>query len=76
MSDFDTPASLMASATGFMVRLIRSPTRLSSFARVSLMTRCSGVPLFLSIEMNGWLISVCDEEDSSILAFSAASFRR
>ena len=36
----------------------------------------SGVPELRSIEMNGWLISVWLEDDSSILAFSAASFRR
>ena len=51
----------------FMDFLIRSLTRLSSFARVNFITRCKGWPEFLSIEMNGWLISVCWLDDSSIL---------
>ena len=58
MSDLRQPASFSAACTGLIDFLIRSPTRLSSLARVSFMTRCSGVPVFLSIEMNGWLISV------------------
>ena len=57
-----------------MVFWMRSSTRLSSLARVSFMVRCFG-PV-LSAVMNGRLISVCVVEDSSILAFSAASFRR
>ena len=76
MSPFDRPASFSAALQGSMVFLIRSPTRLSSLARVSLTTMCSGTPLCLSIEMNGWLISVWLEDDSSILAFSAASLSR
>ena len=39
------------------------------------MTMCSGWPLE-PMEINGWLISVWEAEDSSIFAFSAASFRR
>ena len=76
MSVLATPASLIACWQGFMVRAMRSETRDSSLARVSFSTRCSGWWVFGSIEMNGWLISVCVEDESSILAFSAASFRR
>jgi hypothetical protein len=70
------PASLMACWQGPLVRSIRSSTRLSSLARVSFMVRCSGDWVCGFMEMNGRLISVCCEDDSSILAFSDASFRR
>ena len=52
----------------------RSPTRLSSLARVILMARCLG-PLASAV-IKGRLTSVCMDEDSSIFAFSAASFNR
>ena len=58
MSDFAMPASFSACWQGFIDRAIRSATRLSSLARVSFSTRCSGWCVFGSIEMNGWLISV------------------
>ena len=76
MSALAMPASFSACWQGFIVRSIRSATRLSSLARVSFSTRCSGWWVFGSIEMNGWLISVCVALDSSIFAFSAASFSR
>ena len=69
-----TPASFSAARQGSNVRLIRSSTRLSSLARDSFMTRCLGPDA--SAVMNGRLISVSLLDDSSILAFSAASFRR
>ena len=47
---------------------------LSSFARVSFITRCFGPEA--SAVMKGRLISVSLEDDSSIFAFSAASFSR
>ena len=74
MSETETPASLMAVRQGAMVRSISSSTRLSSLARVSLMFRCFGPEA--SAVMYGRLTSVCELLDSSILAFSAAYFRR
>ena len=59
---------------GPMVFCTRSSTSDSSLARVSLTFRCFG-PLASAV-MYGRLTSVCWLEDSSILAFSAASFRR
>ncbi len=69
-----TPASLMATRQGSMVRSISSSTSASSFARVIFRFRCFGPDA--SAVMYGRLISVCAVEDNSILAFSAASFRR
>ena len=60
--------------SGSMVRCTKSSTRASNFARVSEMFRCLGPDA--SAVMNGRLISVWAEDDSSILAFSAASLRR
>ncbi len=74
MSDIFTPASFIAIRHGSTVFWIRSSTSASSLARVSFMPRCLG-PLWSAV-MYGRLISVCCDEDSSILAFSAASFRR
>src|SRR5260221_4186591 len=54
--------------------LMRSPTNCSSLARESVITRCLG-PLASAV-MKGRLISVCSDEESSILARSAASFKR
>ena len=53
---------------------MRSATRSSSLARVSVMTRCLGPDA--SAEMNGRLTSVLVVLESSIFAFSAASLRR
>ena len=76
MSDVDRPASFNAAWQGLIEALIRSPTKDSNFARVSFMTMCKGWPVLPSIEINGWLISVWLDDDSSIFAFSAASLRR
>ena len=57
-----------------MVRLTSSSTSDSSLARVSLTFRCFGPEA--SAVMYGRLTSVCWLDDSSILAFSPASFRR
>ncbi len=64
----------MAFLQGSTERSIRSPTNCSSFARVSLRTRCLG-PVASAVT-NGRLISVSTVVESSILAFSAASFSR
>src|SRR5439155_60739 len=69
-----SPASFRACSIGGMVRLTRSSTSCSSFARVSVMFRCLGPDW--SAVMNGRLISVCITVDSSIFAFSAASLSR
>ena len=52
---------------------MRSSTSASSLARVSFRVRCFGPDA--SAVMKGRLISVCVEDDSSILAFSAASLQ-
>ena len=72
--DAESPASLSAVLHGPMVRATRSSTSDSSLARVSFMLRCFG-PLASAV-MYGRLISVWVLDDSSILAFSAASLRR
>ncbi len=74
MSWVPTPASFNAMRQGSMVFLTRSSTSDSSLARVSLMFRCLGPEA--SAVMYGRFTSVCWLEDNSILAFSAASFRR
>ena len=51
-----------------------SSTICSNRARVSFIVRCFG-PVASAV-MNGRLISVSSSVESSILAFSAASFRR
>ena len=68
------PASRSASLQGSMVLRIRWSHSCSNLARVSVITRCCGMPLTGMIY--GRLISVVVEDDSSIFAFSAASFRR
>ncbi len=74
ISEALSPASFSALRHGPIVRWIRSSTSASSLARVSLMLRCLG-PCWSAV-MNGRLTSVCIDDDSSILAFSAASFSR
>ncbi len=69
-----TSASFSATRSGSSVRSTSSSTRDSSLAWVTLITRCLG-PV-LSAVMYGRLTSVWPLVDSSILAFSAASFRR
>ena len=68
------PASRKASLQGSMVLRIRWSHSCSNLARVSDITRCCGMPL--TGMMYGRLISVEVEDESSIFAFSAASFRR
>ena len=69
-----SPASFIAARTGPLVFSTRSLTRSSSLARVRVITRCFG-PLASAV-IYGRLISVEAVVDSSIFAFSAASFRR
>eukprot|EP00967_Tisochrysis_lutea_P095229 scaffold138751_cov30-Tisochrysis_lutea.AAC.2 len=73
-SDVDTPASLRQALQGGMVRSIKSCVRLSSFARVSLRFMCFG-PVASAV-MKGSEMSVCVVDESSALAFSAASRTR
>ncbi len=74
MSESLTPASLIAMRQGSMVRWISSSTSDSNLARVIFIVRCLGPDW--SAVMYGRLISVCCDDESSILAFSADSFRR
>ncbi len=74
MSESFTPASLIAMRQGSIVFSIKSSTSDSNFARVIFIDRCLGPDW--SAVMYGRLISVCCDEDSSILAFSAASLSR
>ncbi len=71
MSLADIPASPNAVLHGGNVLDIKSSTRASSLALVIFKLICFG-PV-LSAVIKGKLISVCSAEDSSILAFSAAS---
>ena len=66
------PASFRASLHGFILLVIRSSTRLSNCALDNFKLRCFGPDA--SAVINGKLTSVWAELDSSILAFSAASF--
>jgi hypothetical protein len=58
-----------------LVRLIRSATRLFQVGAGDRLDQVLG-PAFHAAVMNGRLTSVVCAEDSSILAFSAASFSR
>ena len=69
-----SPASRSAVTHGWSRRSSRSLHSASSLARDSLMLRCFGPDA--SAVTKGRLMSVSAELDSSILAFSAASFRR
>ena len=68
------PASRITDWNGVLVRSSRSAVSRWNCARVSFSSRCSG-PASDAV-MYGRLIVVSDEEDSSILAFSAASRSR
>ena len=68
------PASASACFVGPTVRSSRSCASSSSFARVSCRSRCFG-PSCVAV-MNGRLICVVIVDDSSIFAFSPASYRR
>ena len=74
ISDGFRPASFSAAITGAFVFSIRSATSDSSFALVNVTTTCFG-PVASAV-MYGRLISVWPVPESSIFAFSAASFRR
>ena len=65
------PESFKAISHGLWVFFIKSSTKASNLARVNLILICFG-PV-LSAVIKGKLISVCVAEESSILAFSAAS---
>ena len=72
ISAAEKPESFNAVLQGSRVLSIRSETRASNFALVNFKLTCFG-PV-LSAVINGRFISVCAADDSSILAFSAASF--
>ena len=74
ISDAFTPASFNAALQGTIVRSTSFSTSRSSLALVSLIFRCFG-PLASAV-IKGRLMSVCSDADSSIFAFSAASFKR
>ena len=74
MSPALSPASFKAAWHGAIVRLTRSSTKDSNLARVSFTFKCFGPEA--SAVMNGKFTSVCMEDDNSIFAFSAASFKR
>ena len=69
-----TPASFIAFSNGILQRSMRSAVMSWNLARVRVSSMWSG-PLAVAV-MNGRLIWVCCTCDRSILAFSAASFRR
>ena len=71
---FVSPASSSAFCIGGIVREMRSSTSCSSLERERSSVRCFG-PSWVAV-MNGRLIVVLVELESSILAFSAASLRR
>ena len=66
------PASFKACSTGILVASTKSLINSSNLALVNVTSKCFG-PV-LSAVMNGKLICVCCIPDSSIFAFSAASF--
>ena len=68
----DSPASFNAVLQGSIERFSRSATSDSSFDLVILILRCLGPDA--SAVIYGRLTSVCSDDESSIFAFSAASF--
>ena len=66
------PASFRAVFTGPAVRSTRSLVSSSNCARVMVICRCFGPP-FLSVVINGRLISVCAAEERLIFALAASS---
>ena len=68
----EIPASFKAVLHGGIVLAIKSSTKASNLALVIFKLICLG-PV-LSAVINGKLISVCSAAESSIFAFSAASF--
>ena len=71
ISAAEKPESFKAVLQGVKVFSIRPWTKASSLALVNFKFKCFGPDL--SAVINGKFISVCAEEESSILAFSAAS---
>ena len=69
-----SPESLRACSVGRRLRCTRSSTSCSNLERLRSMFKCFGPEA--SAVMNGRLMFVFCEPDSSILAFSAASFNR
>ena len=74
ISEVDKPAFFKADLQGSIVLLIKLSANCSNFARVNCFTKCLGIPL--TGIMYGKLISEVVVLDNSILAFSAASFKR
>ena len=74
ISELLKPASDIAFLHGSRQAWIKVWAKASNLARVKVLTKCLGTPP--TGIMYGKLISVLVEEDNSILAFSAASFRR
>mmetsp|Transcript_37318 Transcript_37318/g.66807 ORF Transcript_37318/g.66807 Transcript_37318/m.66807 type:complete len:203 (+) Transcript_37318:832-1440(+) len=74
MSDSDRLASLRALCTGTLQRSRRSEHNFSNCARVMVVSMCLG-PVSVAV-MKGRDMEVCVADDSSILAFSAASVSR
>ena len=71
MSFVVSPAALSAVLQGSIVLLTKSSIRDSNFARVSVFTKCFGIPSTAVIY--GRLISVLTDDESSTFAFSDAS---
>ena len=67
------PASLSAISIGSTVSCTKSSVIFSNIARVNDASKCTGCP-FISIVRNGRFTSVVITLESSIFAFSAASF--
>ena len=74
MSLVDKPAFFNAERHGAIVRSTMSEINCSNFERCNVLTKCFGIPL--TGMMYGKLISEEVVEESSIFAFSAASFKR
>ena len=72
ISEAERPASFKAALHGSILLVIKSSTRLSNLALVILMFKCFGPDA--SAVIYGRLTSVSIELESSIFAFSAASF--
>ena len=74
ISEIDKSAFFSAFLQGAIVLFTKSSINCSNLAFVKDLTKCFG-PLAVAVTY-GKLISVCAEEDNSIFAFSAASFKR
>src|SRR5690554_2590295 len=72
ISAVDNPASCNDFLQGSIERLTKLSDNCSNFALVNVCTKCFGPDAVAVIY--GKLISVCVDDDNSILAFSAASF--